>query len=93
MNDRQEWQMHGERPLDGGLGEVTSLIMPLRGGMWYAMVKDEGLYGRADMMFGTRESAEAWVLDVLEGVALERALSGEDLVDIDVAWDEAAEAA
>jgi len=93
MNDRQEWQMRGERPLDAGLGEVTSLIMPLRGGMWYAMVKDEGLYGRADMMFGTRESAEAWVLDVLEGVALERALSGEDLVDIDVAWDEAAEAA
>jgi len=34
MNDRQEWQMHGERPLDGGLGEVTSLIMPLRCGMW-----------------------------------------------------------
>ncbi len=93
MIDRHEWQVRGERPLDGGLGEVMSLIMPLRGGMWYAMVQDEGLYGRADMMFGTRESAEAWVLDVLEGVALERALSGEDLVDVDVAWDEAAEAA
>ncbi len=93
MDDRRDMQRRADRPLDGGLNEVVSLVMPLRGGMWYAMVKDEGGYGRADMVFGTRESAEAWVLDVLEGVALERALSGEDLADIDVAWEEAAEAA
>ena len=93
MNDRQDTHVRGGRPLDGGLGEVVSLVMPLRGGMWYAMVQDQGLQGRADMMFGTRESAEAWVLDVLEGVALERALSGEDLADIEMAWEEAAEAA
>ena len=86
-------QLPTNRPLDGGLTEVVLLVMPLRGGMWYAMVKDEGLYGRANMLFGTRESAEAWVLDVLEGVALERSLSGEDLTDIDVAWEDPAEAA
>jgi hypothetical protein len=57
------------------------------------MVQDEELYGRADMMFGTRESAEAWIVDVLEGVVLERSLNSEDLTDIDVAWDEAWEAA
>lgn len=93
MNDRQDISMRGESPLDGGLGEVVSLVMPLRGGMWYAMVRDEGLQGRADMMFGTRESAEAWVLDVLEGVALERALNGENLADVEMGWEEAAEAA
>lgn len=93
MNDRQDMPLRGERPLDGGIDEVVSLVMPLRGGMWYAMVQDEGIQGRLDMVFGTRESAEAWVLDVLEGVALERARSGEDLTDLDVAWDKAAEAA
>lgn len=93
VDNGQNMQLRTVRRLDGGLDEVVSLVMPLRGGMWYAMVKDEGLYGRADMLFGTRESAEAWVLDVLEGVALERSLSGEDLTDIDVAWDDAAEAA
>ncbi|HHX42976.1 MAG TPA: hypothetical protein GX714_03170 [Chloroflexi bacterium] len=92
MNERY-MPTRGERPLDGGIGGVVSLVMPLRGGMWYAMVQDEELYGRADMMFGTRESAEAWIADVLEGVVLERSLNSEDLTDIDVAWDEAWEAA
>jgi hypothetical protein len=92
MSDRQDARVREERPLDGGLGEVVSLVMPLRGGMWYAMVQDRELEGRADMMFGTRESADAWVLDVLEGVALERALGGEDLADIEMAWEEAVEA-
>ena len=93
MSDRQDACVREERPLDGGLGEVVSLVMPLRGGMWYAMVQDRGLEGRADMMFGTRESADAWVLDVLEGVALERALGGEDLADIEMVWEEAVESA
>lgn len=93
MSDRQDLLLRGERPLDTGLDEVMSLVMPLRGGMWYAMVRDQALDGRADMMFGTREGAEAWVLDVLEGVALERALHGEGLIDVDLAWGEAGEAA
>lgn len=93
MNDRTAVRGRADRLVDAQLSDIVTLVMPLRGGMWYAMVKDEGLEGRADMIFGTRASAEAWVLDVLEGVALERARSGEELMNIDVAWLESAEAA
>jgi len=93
MHDTRDTQVRPGRTVDGGLGDVVSLVMPLRGGMWYAMVRDDGILGRADMMFGSREGAEAWVLDILEGVALERALNGDDLIDIDSFGGEAAVAA
>ncbi len=89
MTDCQSVAPRGKRPLEGGLGEVVSLIMPLRSGRWYAMVQDDALQGRVDMMFGKRESAEAWVLDVLSGVAMERARHGQQLIEIEMAWEEA----
>jgi len=89
LNDGHSAYVRDERLLDCGPGEVVSLLMPLRSGMWYAMVQDEGCQRRADMSFHTREGAEFWVLDVLEGVALERALRGEHLTRIDLACGEA----
>ena len=38
IQTRQDWRTRWERPLAGGLSEVTSLSMPLRRGIWYAMV-------------------------------------------------------